>query len=288
MSCAKIKTAQELLEEFLKSGFQAKFLKDRWGRQGKGWPLSTCASDCAISKGCHNCPVFKLEQERRAQGTCKRQKAVFLEENLGMPESLTTPRALFAFPQGDMFHSDITDWNIATVMAVVDNNPGHLFTLLTKRSERMGELFGSNEFWSLVEKAGKARYGPDFRLRKTFGDNVFAGVSVEEQAYVLRTEVYRHLPATMSWVLFVSPMLGSVVLPAWVLRSLAWAVQNKEIGGTYSKPRPCRNEWVVSLTAQCDEYGVPFHTQDRFTPEMLGRLGVDCREFPNHKFFQAA
>ena len=281
-----MKTLRESLElihgDVLKAGFQALCTKDGYGLQGIIWALSICASNCAISKACRLCPVYLLTLKLQGMNF----KAEMQIENILDPLRLKHPRFVFVCPQGDLFHEDIPTWFIARVMAVIDNCPDHLFSVLTKRADRMGKLFSSSWFWKLVEAEGKILFGSGFFLRETVGDNVLAGVTIESQEYMYRADIFLVLPRSMIRVVYASPLLSHLDLSEVVRQECGWTVQNKELGNSYGDPRPCKDEWVLSLYEQCRDADIPFYTQDRWTPELIGRLGPYCREFPRHKFYK--
>lgn len=288
MTCRNPTTQEEMIrlikEDVTKHGFQAVAFKDIYGRQGIGWTLSTCASNCAISPGCFLCPVYLLSRKEGGK-----RPAYFLTDNLLKPMSLQRPRVIFVCPQGDLFHKDIPLQAVAQVLAVIEANPDHCFVLLTKRAREMAEMLCSPALAKAVVEEGSYLFGDSFLLRAEWGDNILAGVSVEDQKRMdERSKYLLELPTTMMRVIFASPMLEGLRIPTPVKDELHWMVQNRERGSTYARPRPCKLEWVHDLKQQCDEAGIPFFTQDRHTKKLVATLGKGTRCFPRHPFFQMA
>lgn len=281
-----LKNLDKISEDALKHGFQALATKDIFDLQGVQWDLSDCASNCAISPACDNCPVvlLALKESRGVNKRIKKKLPRYKREELFEPLRHRRPRFYFVCPRGDLFHKDFPRYGIAQVCAVANNRPDDFFQFLTKRSERMGNLFGDENFLNEVEDEGKKLFGPSYTI-ENWGDNISAGVTIESQKYMWRADVFEVLPSNMLRAIWASPLLGDLHLSTSARKS-NWVVQTAERGSSYCDPRPCRAEWLVHLVEQCREYGIPFYTQDRWTPERLGLLGVDIREYPNHKFWE--
>ena len=209
---------QKAALSFLKYGFQALFIKDWEGNQGKRWELSTCAWDCACSPACAHCP----SQKALVKGS--REPATFLSENLNQPLGWLKRHVVFVCPQGDLFkEDDISDVNIAQVFAVMHWAHQNCYIVLTKRAERMGKLMNSISFLDLVQREGKGLFGEGFDVNAgQWGSNLIVGVSVEDQEHMWRAEVIPELPIEVTSVLFAAPLLGKVEIPSRVLRCLDW------------------------------------------------------------------
>jgi protein gp37 len=83
--------------------------------------------------------------------------------------------------------------------------------------------------------------------------NVWMGVSVENQEYVVRASRLARVPAAVRF-LSVEPMLGPIDLTP-VLPELDWVIAGGESGPGC---RPCHPAWLRSLRDQCWVAGVPF------------------------------
>ncbi|MDV7392749.1 DUF5131 family protein, partial [Arthrospira platensis SPKY1] len=88
--------------------------------------------------------------------------------------------------------------------------------------------------------------------RFVWPDNVWMGVSVENEAYRFRVD---HLRQTGAQVKFLSlePLLGP--LPALDLMGIDWVIVGGESG---PGARPMSGEWVVDIQQQCLRADVPF------------------------------
>ena len=107
----------------------------------------------------------------------------------------------------------------------------HQFQVLTKRSQRLLELSPHLD-WP---------------------DNVWMGVSVENQKHTFRID---HLRETGARIKFFSlePLLGP--LPNLDLSGIDWVIAGGESG---PGARPMREAWVIEIRDQCKAAGVPFH-----------------------------
>ena len=259
-----------------KHGFQSMFIKDWYGKQGRWWPLSTCGFHCAASPGCMHC-LGHIAQ--KALG--KRLRAKFLSENLLMPLKRWKKRTvIFVCPQGDLFHPEIAAIFIAQVFAVMAWRDDHVYIVLTKRATRMEELLCDPNFEKMVLKEGCKLFGDEFTLESDWGRNLLVGVSVEDQARMVRAEILPRLPKRFKKVLFTAPLLEALIIPPEVLKCLSWVVCNRERGSTVCDPRPCKVEWIESLLEQCREASVPFFLEDKPEKKIVWALGELPREYP--------
>jgi protein gp37 len=106
----------------------------------------------------------------------------------------------------------------------------HQFQVLTKRHERLAQLAPS----------------------LPWPENVWAGVSVENDRHVQRADYLRRVPAAVRFI-SAEPLLGP--LSSLDLSCIDWLIVGGESG---HKHRPMKREWVESLRAQCGEAGVAF------------------------------
>ena len=91
----------------------------------------------------------------------------------GQPLGWKRPRVIFVNSMSDMFHEDIPDDYVADVFDVMRRADWHVFQVLTKRPERVRALAG----------------------RLPWPDNVWLGVSVENQRWTSRIDDLRAVPA---------------------------------------------------------------------------------------------
>jgi protein gp37 len=123
--------------------------------------------------------------------------------------------------------------------------PHHIYQILTKRDKRLVELASQLE-WS---------------------DNIWMGVSVENQNYVHRVDHLRQVNAKVRF-LSCEPLLGPLQLD---LRDIHWVIVGGESG---QKHRPMQEEWAQSIRDQCQDAEVAFFFKQwgGRTPKAAGRM----------------
>jgi protein gp37 len=136
---------------------------------------------------------------------------------------------IFVNSMSDLFHEGIEKDYIKAVFRVMRKASWHTFQILTKRSQRMVEL------------------AP--RLR--WPDNVWMGVSVENQRWTCRVDDLRMVPAKVRF-LSCEPLLGPLRLD---LRDIGWVIVGGESG---PRARPMKPEWVRDIREQCTDASVAF------------------------------
>lgn len=132
---------------------------------------------------------------------------------------------------GDIFSRDVPKQFIKQLFEIMRKANAHIFQLLTKRSARLRDL-SAKLHWP---------------------DNVWMGVSVENDQYAFRADDLR---ATKAKVKFLSlePLLGP--LPHLDLTGIDWVI----VGGESKiNARRMKAEWVRDIRDQCVAAGVPFY-----------------------------
>ena len=156
-------------------------------------------------------------------------------DKLGEPLRWTTPRMIFVNSMSDLFHRDVPDDYIASVMRVMCAANWHTYQVLTKRPERMAELLRTK-----LRFAGHQRH-------------IWWGVSVENRKHGLpRISVLRTCPVHIKF-LSIEPLLED--LGRINLGQINWVIVGGESG---PKARPMQAAWVRSLRAQCHRAKVAF------------------------------
>ena len=130
----------------------------------------------------------------------------------------------------DLFHKDIPLDFILKVFAVMNDNPQHVFQVLTKRAERLYELHKE--------------------LRWTH--NIWMGVSVENDKVRYRVDFLRNTKAKVKF-LSLEPLIGP--LYELDLSDIDWVIVGGESG---RKPRPMKKQWVKDIKHQCEAAHVAF------------------------------
>jgi len=193
-------------------------------------PTTGCTK---VSEGCRNCYAETMAKRLKAMGNPKYANGFDLtihEEALNIPYQWKLPRVIFVNSMSDLFHEDIPFEFIKKVFTVMNENPQHVFQVLTKRSERLREL--SNELnWT---------------------HNIWMGVTVENNACINRVDDLR---GTKARVKFVScePLLDK--LTSLNLHHIDWVIVGGESG---ANARLMQKNWVIDIKNKCNELKVPF------------------------------
>lgn len=186
-----------------------------------------------ISPGCKNCYAERFAERWRGIPGHPYEQGFDVKswhERITMPLSWKKPRIIFVNSMSDLFLDEITEEFIIKVFNVMEEAHWHQFQLLTKRPERMLEIS---------------------KILKKWPPNVWAGVSVESQAWTGRSEILKEIPAKIRF-LSCEPLLGSLKLS---LDNLHWVIVGGESG---IGARPMSIEWVRDIRKQCIEANVPF------------------------------
>jgi protein gp37 len=157
--------------------------------------------------------------------------SVTLQEDLvTLPDTWKTPRIVFVNSMSDLFHEDVPLYYVQAVFEVMARNPRHVFQILTKRSARLASI------------------APTL----PWPDNVWMGVSVEDERVVSRISDLVHVPTKVRF-LSCEPLIGP--LDALPLDGIHWVIVGGESG---PGARPMERTWVESIQRQCEARMVPF------------------------------
>jgi protein gp37 len=156
----------------------------------------------------------------------------------------------------DLFHEGIPDDYVFRVFEVMAEASRHQFQVLTKRHNRLRDLARS----------------------LAWPNNVWIGVTIENDRWVERADVLRTIPAAVRFI-SAEPLLGP--LPNLQLNGIDWLIAGGESG---PGRRYAREEWVRDLRDRCDADGVAFFFKQwggRY-PKAGGRLldGSYWDEYP--------
>jgi protein gp37 len=215
-------------------------------------PVTGCDQ---VSPGCAHCYAKTFaERFQGVPGHPYEQgfQLRFWPERLGMPLNWRRPRRVFVNSMSDLFHEEVPEEYIAQVFKVMEAAHWHVFQVLTKRHERMAAL----------------------APRLPWPQNVWMGVSIENDRWTLRADYLRRVPAAVRFI-SAEPLLGSV--ESLNLDGIDWVIAGGESGPRH---RALRSEWVESLRDRCLEAKVPFFFKQwggRF-PKAGGRL-LDGQEW---------
>jgi protein gp37 len=193
-------------------------------------PLTGCTK---VSPGCKHCYAERMAKRLHAMGQPNYRngfKLTLHENALEKPLEWKKPQVIFVNSMSDLFHKDVPVEFIQRVFGVMKRAHWHTFQVLTKRAERLEEL----------------------SPKISWPDNVWMGVSIENQDYTFRID---HLRRTGAKIKFLSlePLLGP--LHGLNLEGISWAIVGGESG---PKARPMDPTWVVDIRNQCLHSKVPF------------------------------
>ena len=193
-------------------------------------PVTGCTK---ISEGCKFCYAERMARRLQSMGVRQYRdgfKITLVPHVLHIPLKWRTSRMVFVNSMSDLFHEDVPLCYIKRVFEIMRKTPQHTFQVLTKRSKRLADL----------------------APRLDWADNIWMGVSVENEGVSFRIA---HLARTPAKVKFVSlePLIGAV--KSLYLESIDWIIVGGESG---PNARPVKKKWVDSVLKQCRSYQVPF------------------------------
>ena len=155
---------------------------------GSTWNPSTgCDS---LSPGCDNCYAERLTRRLKAMGQKKYSNGFQLTlhpDTLELPLKWKVPQVIFVNSMSDLFHHEVPLNYIQRVFATMRAAPWHQFQVLTKRSGRL-LAFADEIDWP---------------------DNVWMGVSVENQKYAGRSTLLSQVPAHVRFLWSMARMVHS-------------------------------------------------------------------------------
>jgi protein gp37 len=151
-------------------------------------------------------------------------------ETLRIPYTWKSSKVVFVNSMSDLFHEDIPLSYIKKVFKVMNENPQHVFQVLTKRAERLFELHEELE-WS---------------------HNIWMGVSVENKKVLPRIDLLRKTKARVKF-LSCEPLIGP--LENMNLKKIDWVIVGGESG---HRPRKMEPDWVLDIQEQCTKANVAF------------------------------
>lgn len=193
-------------------------------------PTTGCTK---ISSGCVNCYAEKMAMRLKAMGTPKYAngfKLILHEDCLSEPYSWKKPKVIFVNSMSDLFHEDIPFEFIEKVFKVMNENPQHIFQVLTKRAELLLE------------------YSP----KLNWTSNIWMGVTVENFEAKRRIDYLRQTTAAIKF-LSCEPLISD--LGKLNLENINWVIVGGESG---PKSRPMKEDWVLDIFNQCKTIDIPF------------------------------
>lgn len=219
----------------------------------KTWnPTTGCDK---VSPGCAHCYAEALTG-RFPKSFPQGFKLTLHPDRLEQPKKWRSPSRIFVNSMSDLFHKDIPLSYLQEVFAVMRETPWHIYQILTKRDKNLAKLAPQLE-WS---------------------ENIWVGVSVENQKYTSRIDSLRKVPAKVRF-LSCEPLLGALDLN---LEAIDWVIVGGESGFQH---RPMEPDWVRGILQQTRETNTAFFFKQwgGFHSKAGGRLLDDqvWDEMPN-------
>jgi protein gp37 len=196
-------------------------------------PITGCTK---ISAGCKFCYAEVMARRLQAMGQEKYKNGFDVathDDALKIPYGWKKPKIVFVNSMSDMFHEDISLEFIKKVFKVMNENPQHVFQVLTKRGELLRQ------------------YSPEL----IWTDNIWMGVSIESSnpKVLSRIDCLRDTGAKIKF-LSCEPLIGA--LPNLNLDGIDWCIVGGESGR--GKIRPMQEAWVEDIRLQCESSKVAF------------------------------
>lgn len=186
-----------------------------------------------VSQGCKFCYAEVMARRLKAMGLEKYRNGFELtlhEDALKIPYTWKQPKIVFVNSMSDLFHKDIPLEFIQRVFKVMNDNPQHVFQVLTKRADIL------------------LKYNKEFE----WTHNIWMGVSVEDAKSLSRINLLKRTRAKVKF-LSCEPLIGP--LTELNLKKINWVIVGGESG---RRPRPMKPEWVFEIHNKCIEENVPF------------------------------
>ena len=219
-------------------------------------PVTGCTK---ISPGCENCYAERMARRLKAMGQPNYANGFTLtthEHVIETPLKWTKPQMVFVCSMSDLFHKSVPFEFIEKVFDVMRRATHHRFQVLTKRSKRMMNL-SKDLPWP---------------------DNIWLGVSVENDDYLHRIDHLRNTDAAVKFI-SLEPLIGPV--HKLDLRGIDWAIVGGESG---PGARPMDKSWVMAIRNRCTLDDIPFFFKQwgGVNKKKTGRLleGVVWDEMP--------
>jgi protein gp37 len=193
-------------------------------------PTTGCSK---VTAGCKFCYAEIMSKRLQAMGVEKYKDNFEVrvhESALSIPYTWKHSKVVFVNSMSDLFHKEVSLDFIKKVFKVMNDNPQHVFQVLTKRAERLYELHNELK-WT---------------------HNIWMGVSVESNKVTKRIDYLRKTAAKVKF-LSCEPLIGA--LPNLNLENIDWVIVGGESG---HNPRPMETEWVLDIQEQCENNEIAF------------------------------
>ena len=193
-------------------------------------PVTGCDK---VSPGCKHCYAERMANRLKAMGQYRYRnnfKLTLQEDLIEAPISWKKPRVIFVNSMSDLFHENVPFKYIERVFVTMIKANQHVYQVLTKRSERLMEI-AKDLPWT---------------------DNIWMGVSAENEDYTYRIGHLRKTPAIVKF-LSLEPLIGPI--NSLKLQNINWVIVGGESG---PGARPMSQEWVRDIRDSCIKQKTPF------------------------------
>ena len=224
-----------------------------------------------VSTGCKYCYMYR-DKERYGQEPTKVLRS---KTNFSAPLKWKDPMKIFTCSWSDWFIEEADEWR-DELWKIIKATPHHTYQILTKRPERISQCLPPD-------------WGSGY-------ENVWLGVSVENQDNVYRCEILGEIPAKVRFV-SVEPLIGSVDFKEVFARyKFDWCIVGGESGNATGKYlyRECKIEWIKDIITDCQHNTVAvfvkqlgtylskeLHLKDKHGGEIEEwNSSIQIREFP--------
>lgn len=203
-----------------------------------------------VSDGCKFCYMYRDKERYGKDPTVVlRSKTKFNE-----PYSWKENAKVFTCSWSDFFIKEADEWR-DEAWTIIKNTPNLTYQILTKRPKRIVECLPSD-------------WGDGY-------DNVWLGVSVENQKNMHRAGILNNIPAKVRF-LSIEPMLDLVTIYFGLIPNINWVIVGGESGNKTGKYlyRPCYIDWFYSIMHDCQRANVPI---------FIKQLGTHLADFLKYK-----
>jgi protein gp37 len=181
-------------------------------------PVTGCSK---VSPGCANCYAETLSlrfgwSKKPWTPENAAENVVLHPERLDKPGTWRKPRMVFVNSMSDLFHELVPDQFIFDVFSVMARESKHTYQVLTKRPERMRDLFAGiatcEHGWLTHNGDNPSSYGgTGIVVPEPWPlPNVWLGTSIENMRWVGRADALRDTAAAVRFI-SAEPLLGPLV-----------------------------------------------------------------------------